>query len=368
MANIVISKIKLRRGTRDEIKTVIFDQGEPIYSIDTDRLYIGTSTVSGGVVVGSKVHSQVANYNSLSAVVAEVGDIVEANNKFYQLTASSYSDLTSWRDVAAKLDPRVLRYDSFNRIAIQPNSLSAALLDSSTVGNGIKIETNILQLDYTTKSLEISGGQLSVKADGIDEREISTSSLSYGLSGGSGDKLQVIANYDYFYFDGTNRLSLSTLPIETIDPNWAGNGISINTSAALISATLANVDNNTLARSDNGTISMSSITVSSNYELGKHTIDEYGRVTNSEPAIHDFLIGNSGLSSIYHPLSAIFNGSPLGITLSGVNVTRFTALSSDGVTTVTLSSGGYIVFEGNTTTRNSPLSTIPRFAIPIFLF
>ena len=39
MADIKIAKIKIRRGLDADRKTVIFDQGEPVYSQDTDRLY-----------------------------------------------------------------------------------------------------------------------------------------------------------------------------------------------------------------------------------------------------------------------------------------------------------------------------------------
>lgn len=99
MPEIVIAKTKFRRGSNDERKSVSFDQGEPVFTTDTKRLFIGTGSLSGGIVIGSKIHPPITNFHSLSNTIAEIGDLQFANNKFYQLTAYN-----SWGDVNLKLN------------------------------------------------------------------------------------------------------------------------------------------------------------------------------------------------------------------------------------------------------------------------
>lgn len=153
-------------------------------------------------MIGSKIHNPLVNQSSLAFTVAEIGDIVNANNKFYQLTATDYSTLSSWADVSTKIDESLFKYSATN--------------------------------------------QLSLKIDA---------------------------------FQGDSSLS------------------SYN-------------------------------------------------ITNS--------------------LSSLFNGNPVGAYTGTGPITKFSALSSDGTTVVNLSSAGFIVFEGNTTTVQG--ATLKRFALPIFTY
>lgn len=202
MADVIVSKIKFRRGLDWQRQILVFDQGEPIYTTDTKRLYVGSGTLSGGIVVGSKIHNPIINYSSLVGTIAEVGDIVNANSKFYQLTAKDYTNFNSWADVSLKIDESLFKYTPTNRLTLR-----------------------------------------------IDA------------------------------FQGDSTLS-------------------------------------------------------------------------------GYNIENS--------LSAIFNGSPLNAYAGSGNISKFTALSSDGTSIVNLSSAGFITFEGNTTTIHG--DTIQRFAIPIFKY
>ncbi len=43
-----IAKIKFRRGSESERKNVIFDEGEPAYTVDSKRIYVGDGTTNGG--------------------------------------------------------------------------------------------------------------------------------------------------------------------------------------------------------------------------------------------------------------------------------------------------------------------------------
>jgi hypothetical protein len=46
------TSIRLRRGTNAERLTVIFADGEPVYTTDTKRLYVGDGATLGGIEVG----------------------------------------------------------------------------------------------------------------------------------------------------------------------------------------------------------------------------------------------------------------------------------------------------------------------------
>lgn len=49
-----IAKIKLRRGSDQERKTIIFPEGELIYSINSERIYVGDGQTSGGLIISNK--------------------------------------------------------------------------------------------------------------------------------------------------------------------------------------------------------------------------------------------------------------------------------------------------------------------------
>jgi hypothetical protein len=143
MADVIISKHKIRKGSNDQRKTIIFDQGEPAYTIDTKRLFMGTGTLSGGNAVGSKIHPPLINYYSLSTTIAEIGDLVMANNKFYQLTAADHSNVESWADVGPRLDTSLLGYDASNSITLNLSSIPATYLNPTSIGNGLKIDSTL---------------------------------------------------------------------------------------------------------------------------------------------------------------------------------------------------------------------------------
>jgi hypothetical protein len=394
MPTINISKIKLIRGTNDQRKKVILDQGEPAYTTDTKRVFVGTGTLSGGFVVGSKVHSPLLNFFSLSTLAGEIGDLVNVNNKFYQLTALDASSISSWADVSARVNSTFFSYDTSNIITLNVGSISAAYINTATIGSGLKIQSGILQLDYSTSSLEISSNMVAIKAGGITERDIASTALSSGLTGGSGNKIQIDIDTDYFIFDG-NKLSLSAVPSVPLDfsdlnGSWFGSGLIYDGGVEEITANLASVDSATIQlvggevsvkpsmfgsglTYDTGTdvVSLSVVGSSSTHEWPMVSVDQYGRST-IQNAVFDIFQADSGLNPILNgtnTLSSIFNGNPTGIFTGTGEITKFAVLSSNGTTQLELSSGGFLVFQGNFATRGGyNVTPITRFAIPIFRF
>lgn len=391
MPTVKISKLKVRRGSDTQRKFVVFDQGELVYTLDNKRLFVGSGTLNGESVVGSKIHPPISNYYSLSTVNSEIGDLINVNNKYYQLTAFNYNDINSWADVSAKIDNTVFSYDSSNKLTLKTNSISASYIDPLTVSNGVKISNGILQSKFNTKSLELSAYELSLKIGGIDEREINASTLGYGLSGGSGDKIGIKADPYYFYNSSSNTLSLSTdnlpkydLTFDKLSSSWFGGGLNYNTGLQRIqidpsffgyglkynpttqslSSDLVGVDEISLTKNLSGQVSIKRDALSGTNQWGSLTIDSFGRVTTNSSSIYGALTGISG----------IYKGVP-SQSLSGIppslssTITKVDTLSSNGTSsvTITLSSAGFITFEGpSTTTRDG--STVGRFAIPIFSY
>jgi hypothetical protein len=92
-----IGKIKVRRGTDSQRKLVSFEEGELVYSIDTQRLYIGNGNTKGGILVSNRNYVK----NSLgeppiAPTEAIHGDIIhdKSNSKTY---------ITKWNGTAYEL-------------------------------------------------------------------------------------------------------------------------------------------------------------------------------------------------------------------------------------------------------------------------
>lgn len=347
MADIIISKLKFRRGTNDQRKVIIFDQGEPVYTTDTKRLYVGNGNLSGGMVIGSKIHPLLTQYASLTSTISEIGDIAFANNKYWQLTATDYTTLQSWADVSARLDSNYLNYNANNEITLTSGSISASFLNSNSVSGGLIISNGILTTDLNTNTFIISSNKLSIKAAGITEREIASSTLGIGLTGGSGAKLTLDIGPQFTYYG--NKLALTAIPpfgFDKLSASWFGDGLDFNGAQQ--------------------NVSLEYIGLSGTKQWSQLVIDNYGRVAQTQSSIYDTLQGDSALSghNYLNSLSSIFNGSADIYTGTGP-ITKFTALSSSGQV-ITLSSAGFITFEGNTVTRTGQV--VKRFAIPIFTY
>ena len=373
--NISIIKYKLRRGTKAQQLATKLDQGELGYTIDTKRVFVGTGTLSGGTVVGNKVHPPLTNYASLSNCIAEVGDLVVANNLFYQLTAQDYSSINSWRYVGASINASTFEFNAANAITIKNASISASHLDPNTITNGIKVDSGLLKLSYNTTSLELSSNELSIKAGGITEREINASALGDGIAGGSGTPILLDIDTNYFIFN-SGKLSLSAIPSNSItfsslNSNWIGKGLNYDLVNSKIYSTVSNIDTSTLSLDISGNVGLQSIVAPLTSEMTYAEVDIYGRVVNQQSSIFDLLTGNSTLNSS-SSLSSIFNGTPahtLSGAIPGLAVTKFEAISAyNGSTvTLTLTSAGFIVFSGNNNSRLDG-KYIGRYAIPIFAY
>ena len=110
MANVTIVKLKVRRGSDAQRKTIILDQGEVGYTLDTRRLFVGDGSTEGGHVIGNKSVGPFTNIASLGPGVGEspglqLGDIGYADSRLYTLTSTIYNDaLSGWSYIGNKPD------------------------------------------------------------------------------------------------------------------------------------------------------------------------------------------------------------------------------------------------------------------------
>ena len=335
--NIYISKIKTRRGLDEQRRTTTFDQGELVSTTDTKRLFVGTGTIDGGFVVGSKIHPPLPSISFLTDINSEIGDLVYTNNKFYQLTATEYNNLSSWADVGTKIDSTFFQYDPTNKITLIVDSISAKYLSEDSISGGLEIKNGFLQTFLDTKVFQLSSNQIQIKLEGVTEDYIASSALSFGLSGGGGDKLQLDVDPTTFYFSGNTLKSYVSTP-----------------------------DNETIT-TETGVLSLSNISASAIEALPRIEVDNYGRVISTKSSIYTILQGDSTLSSYNSTdtLSSIYNGAATREYQGSGDITLFTALSN-GTQAVTLSSAGFIAIEDEIETQDG--ITLKRFAIPVFSY
>ena len=357
MADIYISKIKVRRGTNAEINSTRFDQGELVHATDSKRLFIGNGVLSGGNPVSSKVHPPLTNYSSLSTTLAEVGDLVSVNSIWYQLTASPYSSASNWGDMRTKFSSEFVYTNSTVNMAV--SGLSASKINANTVTNGVNIIDGKIQLNYRTNFFELSSNQLSIKTGGITTREILSSSFANGLSGGNGKPISLTVSPNDFTFQ-SGILSANYARISSYGLNTQSH-LPVSAYNALSGLNAKVGDTSSVDKVIYQLQSIPAFSLSNWEAISKDGIAD---------SIYDTLTGNSTRNST-NSLSSIFNGSPSQTTdgvIPGVKLTSFTALSSNGLSsvTITLSSAGFIAFAGNYTSETG--KSVNRFAIPIFTY
>ena len=216
-----ITKFKLRRGTDDQRKTVVFEEGELVYTTDTNRIYVGTGFTSGGIIV--------------------------ANTISYTLTSNP-----------ANPSPNDLFYrEDLKRMYIY---------DANSFAHYVGPEPDETAITFDASNL------LTIASAGVDNRHLSyTVVASAGGVGLSADGLYV--NYDptKLFIDGSNRLSVSPSIVSDLDP-YGG-----LTARAL--GVAASVDNQTIViDSTTNTIKVSSISAANISISAVHAINLHSDV------------------------------------------------------------------------------------------
>lgn len=96
-----ITKLLFRRGTDSERQSVTFNLGEPGFTTDSKRLFVGDGETAGGIVVGNKYLGMFgdADISTVSTTfIPLTGDYYynTDSSKMLFLSATTSADLSSW--------------------------------------------------------------------------------------------------------------------------------------------------------------------------------------------------------------------------------------------------------------------------------
>ncbi len=203
MASVSIVKIKVRRGTDAERKQITLDAGELGFTTDTDskRLFVGDGITIGGIPIGCKVY-----YN------ADLGDI------------TTYDTAQPGDVIYDKITKQLLVLDNFGQ--------NVGTASRFYIGPGVDQQTLAFSSLYPGSS-----GIIAVKDSGITEKQISSTTFTNGITGGSNTKIGI--NFDNVKITySTGKLTVndaglnlalisgSTLPTSNPGPNllWVDAG------------------------------------------------------------------------------------------------------------------------------------------------
>jgi hypothetical protein len=328
MPEVDLIKFKIRRGTNSQRKTIVLDQGELGYTIDTKRVFVGDSASTGGVVVGNKAFHATTLKTTLTG--AEIGDTVLENSIYWQLTGNNPAIVSSWMQLSPQTDGTSIRYDGTNRLNVLVNGISSnmatAIADGNTIiQSGGKLSTNNLFLSAATPS-----------------------TVTYGLSVSSRG-LSVNIDRNYFDFNGT-QLTLNDITVPDLGGKitLSADGNFFDTSAGKLKFTDFTIPN------DNISLDPSFFSVNAAFSaLGYTTFADNLSVFRSF---------NNGISN---SLSAGYVGNLAGNSYPQTTRVMLSAFNTSTSTVEVLSSAGFLTLSRNIS-GNGLINR--RIAIPIFTY
>lgn len=385
MPNIRIVKLKIRRGLETERRQIVLEQAELGYTTDTRRLFIGNGSLSGGEVVGSKVHDILTSSNTRNLVSdAYQGDLVYENNFLYQLTGTDYSKLTSWGFVGSRVDDSSIEYNGSRQVRVKDLGISTAMIQNSAVtldklntntiyssgglglnrtqGISANIDNNIFRVTNSNVITIKEGGitNFEVATGAITQSEINSTALSKGLAGGSGAALSARVDGSTIAFNVNNEISVGTIDASKID---LGTGMEVGPGGSLTHF-IQKVN-------------------STNFDVVDYRLDLTEKLTynNRQYNSPNIVVDKAGLirdisNNICLPLSSNntnFGGFASQLSGSENGNTVVTASTGVGAATISLSSAGFMVVRigtPNITTGdtrdflNAQYVAMPIFTIP----
>jgi len=100
--NDTLIKLIVRQGTDSERQNIILNSGEIGFTTDTERVFVGNGTDSGGVLVGNKFKGSGPDITIFSP--AEVGDTVYNSDTRiqYRLESGDGSNLDDWEAIGGR--------------------------------------------------------------------------------------------------------------------------------------------------------------------------------------------------------------------------------------------------------------------------
>lgn len=181
-----ITRIVFRRGLYNEKTNLILLQGEPAYTTDSKRLFIGDGTSFGGVPVGMR-NLGVATFGSTSTNLNAIqinyrgqpGDIIfdSVSNCIWSLTGDGDPGLVaSYAKYGATFAPdNITTVSNGGVFSVKQNGLNASYLTSGAVGRGLeRISSNTtLRIADPSSELSFTGNSLSITDAGVTNSKLS---------------------------------------------------------------------------------------------------------------------------------------------------------------------------------------------------
>jgi hypothetical protein len=144
-----IAKIKIRRGTELERKSVIFEQGELVYTTDKKQVFIGDGNTAGGVPVSNKI-SSADNFPAISSPMELFFRTIDGRGYIY--------DGTTWQLIGGYTDDDTIEYNGGYK-------LKEGGIQTSHIGNVHKVNgglsstpTEGIFINYDTANFEVEDG------------------------------------------------------------------------------------------------------------------------------------------------------------------------------------------------------------------
>lgn len=157
-------KLIVRQGSDSERKHILLEKGEPAYTTDTERLYVGNGSLSGGNIAGNLFRGSASYPNDPSLTPAVEGDFAYGTvaKCLYRLDQNDGTLLTDWKQVAVG---ELVEGDNYIKVTgvgtLSLNPLSANMIDGDALSSsgGLSISSGRIKIN-TSSPLEIDGNTL----------------------------------------------------------------------------------------------------------------------------------------------------------------------------------------------------------------
>jgi hypothetical protein len=164
--NNTIIKLIVRQGANTDRKYILLNSGEPAFTTDTHRFYVGTGILSGGVVVGNKYQGSSTDVTGFTSAVNGDDAYDSDKHKLYKvINDTDTTQLSNWEYVGGVYSSgdNYIEISSDNQISL--NALSANALSNDLVKGPIILDSGRISLSATipyqsvsTKTITISNG------------------------------------------------------------------------------------------------------------------------------------------------------------------------------------------------------------------
>jgi len=213
-------KLLVRRGTDADRKNIVLEGGELGYTTDTDRLFVGDGTTSGGVLVGNKYKGENADVTNLAPCLTGDYAFETDTNTLKVLKQGTGSNATDWLPVANLLSAGNTTINISNGSLVTVGTLSAGNYHKDSLGSSLELVSNRISLSST------------LSIDNIQQRTVGVNSYLKLPS-----KLKINAvNYNFPATEPTNNTFLGSDTSGNLNwaiPNIISTGVAPTTASVL---------------------------------------------------------------------------------------------------------------------------------------